>query len=204
MRLVVGLLGVPRAAAGRAQPVHHRDDVEQPRARRVVRAVHQLDRARRRRPSAGRPRAPARRRRREPDDALAGERPGRAAPSASGRATARRRRRRAGTAAAGGRRRPVRTGPDRSASQAGQDSRPGGTRGDSATRTTRPVTAATRLRRAGAPVGGGSASARRLAGRVRRRPARRRRARRRGRDAVRVVDGLDAARSRRPSGRSAG
>ena len=30
---LVGLLGVPGAAAGRAQPVHHGDEVEQPRAR---------------------------------------------------------------------------------------------------------------------------------------------------------------------------
>jgi hypothetical protein len=38
----VGLLPLPRIAAGRRQPVHHRDGVQQPGAGRVPRAVHQL------------------------------------------------------------------------------------------------------------------------------------------------------------------
>ena len=39
---LVGLRGVPRAAAGRAQPVHHGHDVEQAGARRVVGRDHHL------------------------------------------------------------------------------------------------------------------------------------------------------------------
>ena len=58
----VRLLGVPGAAAGRAQPVHHRDDVEQPRTGRLRGAGHSTAPAasgdlRRARP--GRPRRPA-------------------------------------------------------------------------------------------------------------------------------------------------
>jgi hypothetical protein len=40
---LVGLLGVPRAAAGRAQPVHGRDDVEQPAPLDVPRPHDHLD-----------------------------------------------------------------------------------------------------------------------------------------------------------------
>ena len=38
----MGLLALPRVAAGRDQPVHHGDHVEQPGAGRVPRAVQQL------------------------------------------------------------------------------------------------------------------------------------------------------------------
>ena len=39
----MGLLRVPRATSGRAQPVHRRDDVEQARARQVPVAVQDLE-----------------------------------------------------------------------------------------------------------------------------------------------------------------
>ena len=68
----MGLLGVPGAAARRAQPVHHRDDVEQPGAGRVPGAGHGLqlgvgvggDQVGQRRDELGdrRPARPARRR----------------------------------------------------------------------------------------------------------------------------------------------
>ncbi len=39
----VGLFGVPRTTTGRPQPVHHRDDVEQPGTGRVPRPVDDLE-----------------------------------------------------------------------------------------------------------------------------------------------------------------
>ena len=138
----------------------------------------------------------------EPDDGLAGQRPGVQRLDVRLLDDAPRRRRRAGTAAAASRASAVRTGPDRSASQAGQDSSPGGTLGDSATRTMRPPTPGYSPSGAGdssmsggcSGLGAGCLAGRRLGAVLGRRR----------RDAVRALDRLDAAGLGVPARRSAG
>ena len=139
----MGLLGVPGTATGRAQPVHDRDQVEQPRPRHVVAADEHLHRRRvlgQRHPgqlvgqrigqagvAVGRP---------EPDDRLGHGRPRPARAASSPRRTGlgcaatRPTPRRAPAPERAGRRPPARRRPRLSACQAGQDSRPGGTRGE--------------------------------------------------------------------------
>ena len=137
----MGLLGVPGAPAGRAQPVHDGDSLEQPGARQVVRAGHHLELDRRASPRprrrAGR-RAPAgtgRRRQQRParPRLRLRARPRKAAPACwAAEAVAATETSMPAAASAGswgcwGS--PVHTGPERRACQASQVRTPGATRG---------------------------------------------------------------------------